>query len=136
MKLQINSLLTAWPLLLAACVLTLVAARSALAADDTKYTVAAVQSELRFYASEEDFAAHMAEGMAAAMKFKPDLVVFPEDVGPAAGRPGDQDALAGVKSLQEAIGAMVHKHMPESGPSARNMGCRRSGRSSCSRRTR
>jgi predicted amidohydrolase len=115
MKLQINGLLTAWPLLFAVGLLTLVAARSALA-DDTKYTVAAVQSELRFYASEEDFAAHMAEGMAAAMKFKPDLVVFPEDVGLPLVALGDQDALAGVKSLHDAIAALVHKHMAEIGP--------------------
>ncbi len=115
MKVQVGGLVTLWPLLLAAIALALMAARTALA-DDGKYTVAAVQTELRFYASEHDYAAHMAERMAAAMQFKPDLVVFPEDIGLPLAALGDQEALVGVGSLQEALTADVGRHTAEIQP--------------------
>ena len=115
MRVQVNGFVTLWPILLAVGALALLSARSAFA-DDGKYTVAAVQTELRFYASAQEYAAHMAERMAAAMKFKPDLVVFPEDIGLPIVVLGDQDALVGATSLHEAIAAMVQKHMAEIGP--------------------
>jgi predicted amidohydrolase len=96
-------------------VLVGLAARAALA-DEGKFTVASAQTQLQFYHGEDDFAAHMAQRVQAAMKSKPDLIVFPEDLGITLVVLGEQDALAGVKTLPDAIKAIVARHIAEIGP--------------------
>jgi len=108
------SLFVASTVLLAAIVLPVVAQGLAAETDHT-FTVAAVQTELRFWTSAADFAAHMGARVQAALEPKPDLIVFPEDIGTPLVTLGDEDLIARVRTLPGAIQALAARHALEVG---------------------
>lgn len=87
-----------------------------LAADtDPRFTVAAVQTELRFWPSAADFTAHMTERVQAALEAHPDLIVFPEDIGTPLVTLGDEDLVVRARTLSDAIQALAARHALEVG---------------------
>ena len=95
----------------AICAAGLILPASFCAADDAEgFVVAIAQTELRFPASAEDYAGHMARQVEAAMEHGPDLIVFPEDIGLPLIALGDLDALAQAESMQSAVMALLARH--------------------------
>lgn len=78
--------------------------------------LALAQTELRLYASPDDYAVHMAQRMQAAMATQPDIVVFPEDIGLPLALVDDHAAVRDCRTIKEAIGALVHAHAAEVNP--------------------
>ncbi|MFW5868062.1 MAG: nitrilase-related carbon-nitrogen hydrolase [Armatimonadota bacterium] len=83
------------------------------AAED--FVVAVAQTELRFWPSAEDFAAHMSGRVEEAMAHSPDLIVFPEDIGLPLIALGDADIIAEAGGVEAAIGGMLARHSAEAG---------------------
>ena len=75
--------------------------------------VAAVQTELRFYRTAEDFETHMAQRVASAMLQRPDLVVLPEGIGLALVALGDYETATSAGTLQRALARLASKHRSE-----------------------
>ncbi len=80
---------------------------------DEEFVVAIAQTELRFWESPEDFADHMSRRVTEAMEHEPDLIVFPEDIGLPLIALGDLDALEEAGSVEDAIGALLLRHLDE-----------------------
>jgi predicted amidohydrolase len=90
--------------------LLIVAAPIPAAAAEDDFTVAAVQAELRFWPTADNFTEHMSRLVEESMQHDPDLIAFPEDIGlPLVGL-GDTDVLTGADSLQAAVTAMLARH--------------------------
>lgn len=79
-------------------------------ADNAELVVVAAQTELRFPASAEEFAEHMRSRVEAAMVYRPDLIVFPEDIAMPLIALGDYDLVTGAGSPEEAIGGLLTRH--------------------------
>ncbi|MGC9317142.1 MAG: carbon-nitrogen hydrolase family protein [Armatimonadota bacterium] len=73
-------------------------------------TVAAIQSELRFWPREEDFQGQMAADISRAMRAEPDLIVLPEDVGTGLAALGAPLTLR-AHSLRGAVAAVAARHV-------------------------
>lgn len=79
-------------------------------------TVCAVQVRLRLYDTPAQFQAHMGHLTALAMRQRPDLIVFPEDVGTPLVALGDRDLLRQCPDLPRAIMALAQRHSPQIAP--------------------
>ncbi|MFW6438318.1 MAG: carbon-nitrogen hydrolase family protein [Armatimonadota bacterium] len=84
--------------------------------DGREFVVAASQTELRFWQSVEDFAAHMTRRVEEAMEHSPDLIVFPEDIGLPLVALGDADLLDQAESIEDAIEMVMRRHAAEIAP--------------------
>jgi predicted amidohydrolase len=100
---------------LLAATLLVVFSAPASRADGTKLVVAAAQTELRFWQSAEDFAAHMASRVQAAVPYAPDIIAFPEDIGTPLVALEDYDIIAQADSITQAVQALAERHAPELG---------------------
>lgn len=76
--------------------------------------VAAVQARLRFFPTEAQFASYILARVEEAMRHKPDLVVFPEDIGLPLVSLGECSVLcAESRTVPEAIRKMTARHADE-----------------------
>jgi len=76
--------------------------------------VAAIQARLRFFPTEAEFASYVMARMEEAMRYRPDLVVFPEDVGLPLVSLGECRVLcAESRTVQEAISKLLAVHAEE-----------------------
>jgi len=91
------------------CVLTL-PAHSALAGS---ITVAAAQTQIRWYTTSEQFREHMGALVEQAMAASPDLIVFPEDVGTGLLALGAPESIREADSLGAAMQGLVNLHAQE-----------------------
>ncbi|MCX7600107.1 MAG: carbon-nitrogen hydrolase family protein [Armatimonadetes bacterium] len=76
--------------------------------------VAAVQARLRFFPTEAQYAAYIMTRVEQAMRYKPDLVVFPEDIGLPLVSLGECYVLcAESRTVEQAISKLVVRHAEE-----------------------
>lgn len=102
--------------LLFVCLLLVSSPRAVMAEEGDgarEFVVAALQTQLRWWVSADDFAQHMASRVEAAMVHRPDLLVFPEDLGTPLVALGDLEALEKARSLPEAIQGVAARHAEE-----------------------
>lgn len=78
--------------------------------------LALAQTELRLHPDPEAYAAHMAARMAAAMEQKPDLVLFPEDIGLPLALVDDYAVVRDCKTTVEAATALIKAHQADIAP--------------------
>ena len=74
--------------------------------------LALAQTELRLYASESRYAAHMARQVALAMEHDPppQLILFPEDIGLPLALIEDYALIHNCSTVSEAMTAVMHTH--------------------------
>jgi len=85
--------------------------------------VCAVQAQLQFYQSADDFELHLDRLLQQAAVYQPDLVVLPEDIGTPLISLGDEDYLTVCNSLKEAISFMVMRHITSLTPIMQKWEC-------------
>lgn len=85
--------------------------------------IAAVQARLRFFPTEAQYASYIMARVEEAMRHKPDLVVFPEDVGLPLVSLGECSVLcAESKTVREAIEKLTARHSKALDVQCRNLG--------------